>query len=169
MKINLKEFIKENWFKIIIILLLVIFIILYYNEQNKKDKIKTSSPAPTIIYTNPAPAIISPKQNNQEPIAPVNNNLDSTCLSFYEKMKALDVPVVKTIPTYTSAELEAIDDVYAGNYNPAVQSVWAKQRTADKLYTDTISGNIAQKKDLAIKYGFCYEYLSRTYGFIINN
>ena len=65
-------------------------------------------------------------------------------------------------------EQQAIQDTYAGNYNPNIQSIWAKQSEAENLYLNTIKGNAIQKENLATKYGFCYEYLSRTYGFIIN-
>lgn len=99
--------------------------------------------------------------------APASNNLDSTCLSFYEKMKSLDVLPVKQVPVYTQAELKAIEMAGKGEYDPALPSAQAKVSVAEASYQNAIRANIAQKQSLSIKYAFCYEYLAKTYGFVI--
>lgn len=129
--------------------------------QKQLDNLKRQT-RPTVTQT---PVV---KKSPTQPSVTTNKNLDSTCLSFYEKMKALDIPPVETTPVYTSAELTAIKSASTGKYDPNLQDVFSKIELAKKLYRDTLTGNIAQKENLTTKYGFCYEYLSKTYGFIIN-
>lgn len=119
----------------------------------------------TITTTEPP---VETSSANKGSAAPVSQNLDSTCLSFYEKMKFLDVPPVKETPVYTQAELKAIEMAGKGEYDPALPSAQAKVSVAESNYQNAIRANAAQKQDLATKYAFCYEYLAKTYGFVIN-
>ncbi len=100
--------------------------------------------------------------------APVNDNLNSTCLSFYEKMKSLGALPAKETPVYTQAELKAIEMAGKGEYDPALPNAQAKMSEVEINYQNAIRANLALKQDLLTKYAFCYEYLAKKYGFIID-
>jgi hypothetical protein len=128
-------------------------------ENNKEEKMDTVEVQPKTVE--------EASSVSNTPTAPVKSNLDSTCLSFYAKMKSLDVLPTKEPPVYTPAESKAIQMASQGEYTPALDSALAEESAAQNLYLNTLDANNIQKQNLATEYAFCYEYLAETYGLTV--
>lgn len=161
MESNSKKFLEKNWFQLAVIILLIVFIFIYYGSQQK-------SPTPSRFNTIPVASSTTEQKVKQKTVAPASN-MDSTCLTFYSKMKALDQAPSPTPLIYNAAELHAIQLAYQGEYDPALDSAHAKQDSAQRQDAANIQWIINERRTLSQNYGFCFEYLAQTYGYILSN
>lgn len=154
---------KENWFKVIIILLLSVFIIIYYKNQLKGEgvDVKINTPVSTVSDFL--------EKRETKKAEPVKSNTDSTCLYFYSKLQSLEVIPPKTKINYSSAELDAIQKTYSGEYDPNINNVFLKQESAKNQDEANLNAIFYEKQELKKNYAFCYEYLAKTYGYILSN